>query len=38
LDTSSESIEVRFVPYDIAATANKIIEFGFPEFNARRLW
>jgi predicted phosphodiesterase len=37
-DTASESIEVRFVPYDIAATANKIIELGFPEFDARRLW
>jgi diadenosine tetraphosphatase ApaH/serine/threonine PP2A family protein phosphatase len=37
-DTDSETIEVRFVPYDISATANKIIELGFPEFNARRLW
>lgn len=37
-DTASESIEVRFIPYDIAATANKIIELGFPELNARRLW
>ncbi|MBW1743812.1 MAG: metallophosphoesterase family protein [Deltaproteobacteria bacterium] len=37
-DTASESIEVRFVQYDIAATADKIIELGFPEFNARRLW
>jgi len=37
-DTSSGTIEVRFVPYDIAATANKIIELGFPELNARRLW
>ena len=37
-DTDSHTIEVRFVPYDIAVTANKIIELGFPEFNARRLW
>jgi diadenosine tetraphosphatase ApaH/serine/threonine PP2A family protein phosphatase len=37
-DTDSETVEVRFVPYDIAATADKIIELGFPEFNARRLW
>lgn len=37
-DTTERSVEVRFVPYDIAVTANKIIELGFPEFNARRLW
>lgn len=37
-DDSSETIEVRFVPYDIAAAARKILERGFPEFNARRLW
>jgi predicted phosphodiesterase len=37
-DTSSGSIEMRFIPYDIAATANKILELGFPEFNATRLW
>lgn len=37
-DMDSHSIDVRFVPYDIAATASKIIELGFPEFNARRLW
>jgi len=37
-DMAAENIEVRFVPYDIAATANKIIELGLPELNARRLW
>jgi len=37
-DTSSESIEMRYIPYDIAATANKILELGFPRFNATRLW
>ena len=37
-DTSSKSIEMRFIPYDIAATASKILELGFPEHNARRLW
>jgi predicted phosphodiesterase len=31
-------LEVRFVPYDIAATAKKILERGFPEYNARRLF
>ncbi|UCD87561.1 MAG: metallophosphoesterase family protein [Desulfobacterales bacterium] len=37
-DTTSASIEVRFIPYDIATTARKILELGFPEYNARRLW
>lgn len=31
-------LEVRFVPYDIAVTAQKILELGLPEFNAERLW
>jgi predicted phosphodiesterase len=37
-DTSSQRIETRFIPYNIAATANKILELGFPGFNAARLW
>jgi predicted phosphodiesterase len=37
-DTDLHSIELRFVPYDIAATADKIMELGFPALNARRLW
>jgi diadenosine tetraphosphatase ApaH/serine/threonine PP2A family protein phosphatase len=37
-DTSSQSIEMKFIPYDIATTARKILEIGFPEFNATRLW
>jgi predicted phosphodiesterase len=37
-DTTRRMLEVRFIPYDIAATANKILQMGFPEFNARRLW
>lgn len=37
-DTSPGTIEMRFIPYDIAATASKILELGFPEFNATRLW
>ena len=37
-DTDSDSVEVQFVPYNIAATADKIIELGFPALNARRLW
>ena len=37
-DTSSGSIEMKFVPYDVATTADRILELGFPEHNARRLW
>ena len=37
-DPTSRTIEVRFIPYDIGATAEKILTLGFPEFNARRLW
>ncbi|NOR04788.1 MAG: metallophosphoesterase [Deltaproteobacteria bacterium] len=37
-DTCSQRIEVRFIPYDIAVTANKILKLGFPDFYARRLW
>ncbi len=37
-DTCSQRIEVRFIPYDIAVTANKILKLGFPDFNATRLW
>lgn len=31
-------IEVRCLRYDIAKTAARIIERGFPAFNAERLW
>lgn len=37
-DTLSRTIEVKFVPYDISVTAGRILELGFPEYNARRLW
>jgi predicted phosphodiesterase len=37
-DDTNRSVEVRFVPYDIAATVRKIREIGLPEMNARRLW
>ncbi len=36
-DTSSNSLDVRFVPYDAATTAGKIIRLGFPRINADRL-
>ncbi|SMC21734.1 Predicted phosphodiesterase [Desulfacinum hydrothermale DSM 13146] len=37
-DTESDTIQVRCVPYDIAATAEKILALGFPRINADRLW
>lgn len=37
-DVLSNNIEVRFIPYDIAVTAHKIMELGFPEIYAQRLW
>ena len=37
-DTTRSQLEVRFVGYDISATAQKILELGFPEINAKRLW
>jgi len=37
-DCTSGTMEVRFIPYDIEATASKIMALGFPEYNARRLW
>lgn len=32
------TLEVRFVRYNIAKAASKILERGFPPFNAARLW
>jgi predicted phosphodiesterase len=37
-DTAAHTLEVRFVPYDIAATVEKILRLGLPSVNARRLW
>jgi predicted phosphodiesterase len=37
-DTDTRSIEVRYVPYDIADTAEKIIAAGLPQTHANRLW
>ncbi|MDP3284272.1 MAG: metallophosphoesterase family protein [Desulfobacterales bacterium] len=36
-DTSEDSIEIKYVPYDIDSAVNKIIKAGLPAFNARRL-
>ena len=37
LDTEKNSIEVKFIPYDIASVVNKIIEAGLPTEHAIRL-
>lgn len=37
-DVQAGTVEVRFVAYDIAAAAEKIIRLGFPPENATRLW
>ena len=37
-DSSRQTIDLRYVVYDIALTVKKILELGFPEFNAHRLW
>jgi len=38
LDTKAHALEVRYITYDVAYTADRIIELGFPELFARRLW
>jgi predicted phosphodiesterase len=37
LDTEKNSIEVKFIPYDIASVVNKIVESGLPTEHAIRL-
>ncbi len=37
-DTNMNALTVCFVPYDIDKAANKIIQAGFPEINAKRLF
>ncbi len=37
-DSSKNTLLPRFISYDIAAAAKKIIQLGFPEINASRLW
>ncbi|MBU3948212.1 MAG: metallophosphatase family protein [Proteobacteria bacterium] len=36
-DTSNDSIEAKYISYDIDSVVNKIMKAGFPEINARRL-
>jgi len=37
-NTSENSLELRFVPYDIAAVVAKIMAAGLPKVHADRLW
>ncbi len=37
-DTETDELEVRFVPYDIAAVVDKILAAGLPKSHAARLW
>ena len=37
-DSSNETIDIRFVPYDIASVVKKIKAAGLPEEHAERLW
>jgi predicted phosphodiesterase len=37
-DQEAESLETRFIAYDIEHTARKILALGLPEYHARRLW
>ena len=37
-DSVSQSLDVRFVPYDIASVVKKIETAGLPESHAKRLW
>ena len=37
-DSSRQTVDLRYVAYDIAITVKKILELGFPKFNAQRLW
>jgi len=37
-DSGADTLEVRFVSYDIGTTVEKILARGFPEYNAYRLW
>ncbi len=38
LDTEEYHLEVRYIPYDIAATVDKILAAGLPKAHADRLW
>lgn len=37
-DDQEDTVRLRYISYDIARTAKKILELKFPEYNARRLF
>ncbi len=37
-NTDDYTVEVKFIPYDIAGVVNKIIKAGLPKVHAERLW
>ena len=37
-DSSADTVDVRFISYDIAAVVKKIVDAGLPEEHANRLW
>lgn len=37
-DTEKNTVEFRFVSYDVSITVDRILERGMPSFHARRLW
>jgi len=37
-DSAADTIDVRFIPYDIAAVVQKIKDAGLPHAHAKRLW
>jgi len=37
-DSVKDHLELKFIPYDIASAANKILAAGLPEAHARKLW
>ena len=37
-DSEKDHLELKFIPYDIASAAKKILAAGLPEAHARKLW
>ena len=37
-DTTRQSLQIRYISYDIEPVAKKIIDLGMPEIHANRLW
>nr|MDJ0721561.1 hypothetical protein [Desulfobacterales bacterium] len=36
-DTATQTVELRYVPYDVESTVQKILDAGLPEAHALRL-